>query len=467
MYVSIRDIEDLNRHAVFVRRFCGAIMRPLFPLVMALSILILSGCAGTQETIRDIRELPQDHARFIEAGRTYLSFPRQQKFDAHYNARYFTPWHREKQALPLNRIIRPFQRFGKNPGYGENRRKHDADWIKTLLDNAGFDHYPNAGLAAITTANTDLRALPTHKPLFSSSDGYPFDRLQESLVAANTPLFISHVTVDRAWFLAETPYAHGWIRSRDVAFADQAFIEKWKQGRFAVVIRDKTPLYDNQDHFLFKAPLGAVFPLLEETGDSVRIMVASADPTGKAVIGTTLLPKESAAVKPMRMTGANLIKTANELINEPYGWGGLYENRDCSAMMRDFYAPFGIWLSRQSADQAKLDGTFIDLKDLPPEEKERIIMKQGIPYLTLLWLKGHIMLYIGVHQGHPLVFHNFWGAVTTDFWNRPKRQIVGHAAITTLHPGRKSDYFSSPADDYLHKIAGMTLLVNPAEERID
>ena len=466
MNFSIRDIEGFICHAVLTQSSNGNIMRQIGGLIIALSILFLSGCAGGKpETIRDIREIPQDHAYFIDSDRTYITDTRQQKLDTRYNARYFAPWHYEKTALTLPQVIRPFQKFEKNPGYGENRRKRDAAWIRSLRDYAGLDHYPNAGFAAITTDNTDLRVLPTRKPVFSHSDGYPFDRLQESLIAANTPLFISHITADRAWFLVETPYVHGWVKSRDVAFADPDFIGKWEKGRYAVVIQDKTPLYDDQRHFLFKAPLGSIFPFLEEAGDTVRIMVAFADLDRKAVIRTTLIPKGAATEKPLKMTGSNLIKVANELINETYGWGGIYENRDCSAMMKDLYAPFGIWLSRHSADQAKKDGVFIDLENFLPEEKERIIMQRGIPYLTLLWIKGHIMLYIGIHKGHPLVFHNFWGARTTNFLGRPESKIVGHAAITTLQPGRELNHFLSSEGGYLHKIAGMTLLINPAEEK--
>ena len=442
-------------------------MRKIINLIIVLSILFLSGCAVTPETIRDIRELPQDHASFLDPGRTYLPDAEQQELDTRYNTRYFSPWHRDKPVQPLSQVVRPFLRFEKYPGYGENRRKRDAAWIKKLLDSAGLDNYPNAGFAAITTDNTDLRALPTHKPVFSYSNGYPFDRLQESLIAANTPLFISHMTADRSWFLVETPYAHGWIKSRDVAFTDPDFTKKWENGRYTVVIRDKTPFYDNRNHFLFRAPLGSIFPLLEETGCTLHVLVASPDLNRQAVIGTASLSKESAALKPVKMTGTNLIRTANELINETYGWGGLYENRDCSAMIKDFFAPFGLWLSRHSSDQAKKDGVFIDLRGFSPEEKEKMIIQQGIPYLTLLWIKGHIMLYIGVHRGHPLVFHNFWGARTTGFLGRSERIIVGHAAVTTLQPGREQGSVMPPAGDYLHKIAGMTLLVDPAELQKD
>jgi hypothetical protein len=428
---------------------------------MSVLILVLFGCLRIPETIRDIRELPQDHTHYIEFNRVLLPDEAQHGMDARYNALYFAPWHQGNPDLPKDPVIRQFQKFKKNPGYGENRRKRYASWVGSLLDNAKLDHYPNAGFTAITTDNTDLRLLPTHKPVFSSPGGYPFDRLQESWIAANTPLYVYHMTADKAWFLVGTPYATGWMASRCVAFADTDFTKKWERGGYAVVIRDKTPLYDDQDHFLFPASLGSIFPAVGETADAIRVLVAQADLSRKAVIRETVISKESAAVKPLKMTGVNMAKIANELINETYGWGGVYENRDCSAMIRDLYAPFSLWLSRHSEDQAKQDGLFIDLQNLSPEEKERMILKQGIPYLTLLWIKGHIMLYIGEHEGQPLVFHNFWGVRTKDFLGRPGRKIIGQAAITTLHPGIELYNFASPEGDYLNSIAGMTLLVNP------
>ena len=189
--------------------------------------------------------------------------------------------------------------------------------------------------------------------------------------------------------------------------------------------------------------------------------MAVADQRGNAFIKSTFVSKDAAAAKPLRLTTFNIAKTANELINEPYGWGGLYQNRDCSAMLKDLFAPFGLWLPRHSDDQAKEGGIFIDFEKLSPQEKEAMILKRGIPYLTLIWRRGHIMLYIGSYQGSVLVFHNMWGVRTKDMLGRETRKIVGHAAITTLHPGIEFQDSDNPEKGYLDGILGMTLLVNP------
>jgi cell wall-associated NlpC family hydrolase len=133
-------------------------------------------------------------------------------------------------------------------------------------------------------------------------------------------------------------------------------------------------------------------------------------------------------------------------------------------MIRDMFAPFGIWLPRNSADQAREGGTFIDLSNLSPEDREMMILKHGIPYLTLIWRRGHIMLYIGSHEGTPLIFHNFWGVRTKDFLGRGGRIIVGHAAITTLQPGMELYNIDPLQGNYLNYVLGMTLLTKPSNQ---
>ena len=435
-------------------------------------IFIMSACAAAPEIISDIRDLKQDNLFYVDknaSDRPLLKADGQKKMDANYDSIFFSPWHRSKAFYSKEMVEWAFKKYRDNPGYAENRRKHDVSWMIDLAANAHLQNYPNACFAAITIDNSDLRVLPTHKPRFygpNADRGFPFDSLQESFVAANTPVFISHVTKDKAWVLAETPYAVGWISARNMARVDGHFVKMWEMGQYAVVIKDKIPIYDEDGRFLFKVPLGSVYPKVEEDAQNIKLLVAVKDQDGQAFIKRAIVSKEEAASKPLRLTSSNIAKLANELINEPYGWGGLYQNRDCSAMIKDLFAPFGLWLPRNSTDQAREGGTFIDLQKLSAKEKEQMILKQGIPYLTLLWLRGHIMLYIGSYQGRVLVFHNFWTVRTRDFLGRETNKIVGHAAITTLHPGTEFHDGDNAEMDYSNGILGMTLLVDPNNPEI-
>ncbi|MDP2268917.1 MAG: hypothetical protein Q8K46_07080, partial [Deltaproteobacteria bacterium] len=124
------------------------------------------------------------------------------------------------------------------------------------------------------------------------------------------------------------------------------------------------------------------------------------------------------------------------------------------------FAPFGIWLPRNSGHQAKMTGAFVDFRNLSPAEKEKAIMKQGLPYFTLLWFKGHIMLYIGAQDGQALVFHNFWSVKTRDADGKTGKRIIGRSAITTLHPGKELRS-GKDTGGILSGILGMTLIWPP------
>ena len=436
-------------------------------VIFGLFLLSISGCLTAPETIKDMVDLRQDHAAYLSDSAKVadlLDAEAQARFDEDYNIIYFFVWHQRQPFYALtDRVHLDFIKFGANPGFGENKLKHSKEWLKKLRQNASLHNYPNAGYAAITTRNTSLRLLPTQRPHFNSPQGdsasWPFDNLQRSSVAANTPVFVCHISADKSWALVETSFTFGWIPAEDFAKVDTDFIKTWETGRYAVIIRDQTSILDEGGNFILKASLGYIFPLIKETTGSLEVLTAVADKNNNAVIKHGFVSQELSAVKPLRLTSHAAIKIANELIGESYGWGGLYGNRDCSSMTRDFFAPFGIWLPRHSEDQVKEVGSYVNLQDLDPEQKEKIILEKGVPYLSLLWRKGHVMLYIGQHNGRALIFHNIWGIKTKDLTGKEGRKIIGQAVITTLRPGYELKCIDPEGGTLVKAITAMNILV--------
>ncbi|NPU86217.1 MAG: hydrolase Nlp/P60 [Syntrophaceae bacterium] len=430
-------------------------------------IVLLTSVSAPTDPIQDIRRLKQDHGVYLEAvsaDAALLLAEEQHLQDRQYNARFFSPWHRTSPRYAREDVEEEFHEgFGKT-GFGENRRPHDPAWIRRVCANAQLEAYPNSGRRAITLVNANMRTVPTQKPHFRSCGpdacDYPFDRFQQTLVAANTPLWVSHMSADGAWLLAETGFTYGWIPAREAAWVDDAFVQRWESGRYAAVLQDETPFYSVNGRFLFNTSLGMMFPEEGPVGGPHLVLAAVADEEGRAVIRQVVLPEEAAAAKPLPLTRRNLARVANVLVGQPYGWGGMYENRDCSAMIRDLFAPFGIWLPRNSKDQAREGGRWVDLSMLKPVEKERVIRRDGIPYLTLLYTKGHIMLYMGVHEDDVLVFHNFWSVRTKGKAGLQRKRIVGRAAVTTLRPG--GNRYGKGKYGYLRGLLGMTFLTDPA-----
>jgi len=291
-------------------------------------------------------------------------------------------------------------------------------------------------------------------------EGYPFDYLQVSSIVANTPILLTHSSLDRSWFYVVSHIASGWLPARDLAEVDSSLMIEWQSDSLIVVTRDEIPLYTTEGRTLYLALLGSIFPKVGEDSLNIHVLCAVSLPDRRAMPMIAVLPKSSASCKPLVLSNSNLASIIDALIGESYGWGGLFQNRDCSATIKDMFAPFGIMLPRHSAHQVQAGFNYINLSELSDREKERVIFEEGIPGLTLLWMPGHIMLYIGHDQNRPLVFHNLWGLRTKNFWGKEGRKIIGKSVITTLSPDRGVRH-ADKSRTLIKRIQGMSYVVPP------
>jgi len=434
-------------------------------LTVLLFLLAWGGVAGGA-VIRDLTDLSQDPLSYVDrnaADTPLLPAPEQARLNAESDLEYFAPWHRTEPRHTPELASWGFREFAGKPGYGKDGRPHPPDWIRKLALNAHLDDYPQGIFPAVTVNRADFRHLPTRETHSSSptgpGKGHPFDNLQASTAPASMPVLVTLVSRDRKWFLTEANHLLGWVSVTAVAAVDPQFMKTWENGRYVTIVRDKTPVRDGKT-VLFRAPLGAVFPKAGEDAERIWIWTAARDARGKALLRKAAVAKEAAADKPLPFTPRRVARLSRELAGEPYGWGGLGGKRDCSALVRDIFAPFGLWLPRNSSEQA-VAGKFTSFRNLSSAEKEALIVREGAPWRTLLWTPGHIMLYIGVHQGKPLIFHNFWSIRTRDADGRKGRVIVGRAAVTTLHPGRELRNLDLPGADRLYGLRGMVILGEP------
>jgi len=136
--------------------------------------------------------------------------------------------------------------------------------------------------------------------------------------------------------------------------------------------------------------------------------------------------------KPLPFTAKNVAILAREFYAEPYGWGGGYGCRDCSATTRDFLGAFGIFLHRNSSKQVK-DGTQIRIKNWPKWYKKKFINEHAKPFRSLLYVPGHIVLYLGQYKGEPVIMHTYWGIRKKD----GSKLVTGRTIISTTEPGKE------------------------------
>ena len=97
------------------------------------------------------------------------------------------------------------------------------------------------------------------------------------------------------------------------------------------------------------------------------------------------------------------------------------------------------------------------LTGMGEREKERYIMQHGKPFFTLLHLPGHITVYMGNRNGHPIIFQNKWGMQTLGRDGHYGRAIVGKADIAPLHLGSN---IPNSTGNMLDGVNSMTILAS-------
>jgi len=355
---------------------------------------------------------------------------------------------------------------GRHIGYGQNFLPHTSAWIAAIANNMNVAQFEHDALyrpadRAIASDNLLVRELPTQDPSFYdrrlAGEGYPFDNLQISAVRPGTPLYVLGSSADGGWRYVQTPDVQGWVRSTGVGLVDDAFVATWRaaarQALGAVTVAS-APVRDDQGAFRFDAPAGTLLPVLATasasasapvamsalvptlaatSGTSTRtVLVPASNANGRAEIRTAQLDREQIARVPLSATPRHLAMLIKTLIGRPYGWGNTGFYNDCSSELQSIFAAFGVWLPRHSSTQMSA-GRMVDLSSDTPAQRLDYLVSHGQPYRTLIYIGGHVMLYLGntTRGGHavPVVYQDIWGLRPAD---DSRRAVIGGSVIMPL-----------------------------------
>lgn len=348
-------------------------------------------------------------------------------------------------------------------GYGQNFRAHTPAWIDAIAQNMGveqFEHAPSydAARRAIATDNVLIRELPTMDPSFYdhrlAGEGYPFDNLQISAARPGTPLYVLGSSLDGGWYYVQTPDVQGWVRSDKVGMVSPSFVDIWRSaarsGLGAVTVAS-APVHDSQGVFRFDAPAGTLLPVAPfapgEATTQINVMVPARDANGNAIARIAPLTDEQIATAPLSATPRHLAMLLRTLIGRPYGWGNSGFYNDCSSELQSIFATFGVWLPRHSSTQMSA-GQMIDLSSSTPAERLDYLVQHGAPMRTLVYIGGHVMLYLGNttrdHRTVPVVYQDVWGLRPAD---NSRRAVIGGSVILPL-------LVHIPEDPSLQSLAG-------------
>ncbi len=262
---------------------------------------------------------------------------------------------------------------------------------------------------AVTTSFTDIRCVPTEEELFAQRGDTGFDEVRDSGIGPGIPVVVLHETADNQWFFIKDGVSSGWVRARDIALTGE---EAWR----AIVVPEAFVVVTSPRARICRGPglwfaaatarMGDRFALKGRTRQSLEVVYALRGPDGRARWVSAFIARKDVSEGYLSYTPRAAITQAFKMLDAPYGWGDSNGAQDCSRFIRMVFATMGFDLPRNSAQQARSGLLIADLEaPLKLTEKSQAIARQGRGGVTLLCLKGHIMLYLGEVDGRLYAIH--------------------------------------------------------------
>ncbi|MGM0602631.1 MAG: SH3 domain-containing protein [Bacillota bacterium] len=275
----------------------------------------------------------------------------------------------------------------------------------------------------LTVRRSSIRAFPTDMIFARSPEKTDVDLMQLTAVSPAEPLLILHESRDKRWLYVQTKIYSGWIKKENTAAADNAeIIEEYLKKPYLVVLGSRVrtepdPFADDNEVIEFQ--MGDKIRLAShekgktlqegnlhsqaDTG-SYAVLLPKRDKNGKLIFQKALLAY-SADIKEsfLPYTRANIIRQAFKMMGERYGWGGMFNRRDCSRFVLDIYRSFAVDLPRDAGVQEEYAAGRKIVFNGSIEERKEIL--QLIQPGDVIYMPGHVVIYLGEDKGRHFIIH--------------------------------------------------------------
>lgn len=281
---------------------------------------------------------------------------------------------------------------------------------------------------------TSQRLAPSSANMNKKALDVEFDELQNSGYDIGTPTVIYHTSKDGLWAFGASSISVGWYQLKDIAFVSHTkWVDFQKPLKWIVSTEAKSDLYSDSTatQYLCFLRMGVKLPLVREYQDFYEVLI----PTDS--LRTAYISKHDAHQGYLPYTARNIYLQAFKLLNIPYGWGDMGGEYDCSGLIKQLFACFGIYLPRNGAQQEKAGKPLHSFKD-GSNGREEIIAKHASPGTTLLRLPGHIMLYLGSVNGKAYALHDTWGRREPNAWDDDDVYVINKTVVSDLYLSKGS-----------------------------
>lgn len=310
----------------------------------------------------------------------------------------------------------------------------------------------------IAVERAALRAFPTTLRVFNSDGDADIDRFQESALFPGDPVAIVHTSADGHWLFVVSPRYAAWIEARAIAEGDRASVLGYATRTPYRVITGAKPrtVFTREQPRLSELQLdmGVRIPLADRAPDKpvngqhpyaswiLDLPVRGAD--GRLGFAPALLQRNAdSAADYLPLTRANLIRQSFKFLGERYGWGHAYNGRDCSGFVSEVYRSMGVQLPRNTSDQA-VSPVFARTRLAAGDSREkRLAAVDALDVGDLIYIPGHVMMFLGRIDGMPYVIHDTNGGTILGADGEPRSLRLNGVSVTPLLPlrfGKQHDY---------------------------
>lgn len=325
--------------------------------------------------------------------------------------------------------------------------------LDSIVGNRAMDAIPASqptryGMAVERAA---LRTFPARLRVFSRDDDTDIDRFQESALFPGDPVVIAHASADGQWLFVVSPRYAAWVEARAIAEGDKATVLASAQRAPYRIITGAKP----RTVFTREAPrvselqldMGTRVPLANAAADkpvngqhpysSWILDLPVRDGDGRLGFASALLQKNAdSSADYLPLTHANILRQAFKFLGERYGWGHSYNGRDCSGFVSDVYRSMGVQMPRNTSAQA-ISPVFARTHFEPGDSREkRMAAVRALQAGDLIYIPGHVMMYIGDIDGMPYVIHDTNGGGFLGADGEMRSMHLNAVSVTPLLPLR-------------------------------
>lgn len=303
----------------------------------------------------------------------------------------------------------------------------------------------------LVLAETPLACVPLRGGLFKQPKDPDFDRNACASLHPGERVRVLARGPKGRWLYVHAGHTVGWVQDAELsARLTPSAIDAWTHPQRLVPLRDDVTTASG-----VRLRLGVSVPLLSSSDEGYAVLV----PGAQGPVEDSVRPGAAVSEGFAPMTRRAVFETIFSELRDPYGWGGRAGERDCSRLLRDTMATFGLQLARHSGVQAKLGVRNEDVSELEPEAKRAAIRAAAQRGVVVLYMKGHIMLYVGSDGPHDYAISAISEFLTPCPGGADTTHRIDQVAVSTLALGEGTERTS-----FLERIRTLVVFEPPTPQ---